>query len=424
MRKVWLVFKREYLTRIRTKGFVISTVALPVLTIGAFIFSVMMATRQADRTLKIAILDTAGGFANLIAKGLDRKLPNGQPAFRIVATQERPAREDRLRSDLQDQVRRGQLDGFLVISSSVLDGKDAEFHTKNVGDLAPTFAIRRAVNNAVITRRLSDRGIQLDNLSETVRGVDLKLVKVTEEGETEEKGQTVLLSVFMMFLLYMTLVIYGVQTMRSVLEEKTTRIVEILVSSIPPSRLLVGKILGVAGVGVTQYLIWAVTGGLLSAYGSVVARAFSPTGNIPRAHVPWLSLFYLIVFFLGGYFLYASLYAAIGAIASSDEEAQQLQVPVTLPIVIPAFLMQVVLRNPNSTVSTVLSLVPFFAPVLMVVRIGLQAPPFWQIAASLFLLALTTLVVVYLSAKIYRVGVLMYGKRPSLVEVARWLRYT
>ncbi len=424
MRKVWLIFKREYLTRVRTKGFIISTVALPVLSLGAFGFSIMMVGRQSDRTLRIAILDKAGGLATAIADGLDRKLPNGQPAFRVVRSLDQSEREDKITDELRTQVLRGQLDGYLVVSRNVLDGKDAEFHTKNVGDVAPTLSVRRAVSNAVIARRLNDQGLHVKNLSEIVRGVDLKLVKVTEEGETEERGQTILMSVLMMFLLYMTLVIYGVMTMRSVLEEKTTRIIEILVSSVRPFRLLVGKILGVAAVGVTQYLIWIVSGGLLSAYGRLIVNAFKPDLAIPQVHIAASPLVYLVIFFLAGYFLYASLYAAIGAMVSSDEEAQQLQVPVTLPIVIPAFLVQVVLRNPNSTLSTVLSLIPFFAPVLMVVRIALQTPPFWEIALSLLLLALSTVGVVYVSAKIYRVGVLMYGKRPSLVEVLRWLRYT
>jgi ABC-2 type transport system permease protein len=261
-------------------------------------------------------------------------------------------------------------------------------------------------------------------LKELVRGSDIKLVKVTKQGETEEQGQTLVISLVGAVVLYMTLLLYGVSTMRSVLEEKTTRIIEMLVSSASPAYLLAGKILGVAAVGLTQYLIWTVTAGLVAGYSGAMARAFRPQTEMPEVHIPTALLVYLVVFFLAGYFLYASLYAAVGAMVSNEQDAQQAQLPVTLPIIASIALFNLVFRDPNSTSSVVLSLVPFFAPILMLFRIALQTPPFWQIALSLFLLFLTTLGVVIVAGKIYRVGILMYGKRPSLVELIRWLRYT
>ncbi len=199
---------------------------------------------------------------------------------------------------------------------------------------------------------------------------------------------------------------------------------EVLVSSLQPYQLLLGKILGVAAVGFTQYLIWTICGGLLAGYGSAMATALSPGMSVPRIHIPASMLVYLVIFYLAGYFLYASLYAAAGAMVSSDEEAQQVQMPMTLLIVVSFLLFGVILRNPNSPTSVVLSLIPFFAPILMVLRIALQTPPFWQIALCIALMIATTLAIVKFSAKIYRVGILMYGKRPSLVELWRWLRYT
>jgi ABC-2 type transport system permease protein len=426
MRKLWLVVKREYLTRVRTKGFIISTVALPLFTVALFLVPVLMARRQADHSLKIAILDDAGGLAAGIAQGLDRKLPNGQPAFQIVRTLDKPGREEaeKFRQQLRDQVSRGELDGFLVVPKEVLAGKAAAFHTKNTGDITLAGSLRRAVSDAAVAARLQARGIKLENVTELVRGVDVTVVKVTKEGEIEEKGQTFLTAMIMVMVLYMTLLVYGLMTLRSVLEEKTTRIVEVLVSSLRPFQLLTGKLLGVAAVGFTQYLVWTVSGALLASYGASVAAAFSPGSSLPQIQFPLATLVYLVVFYLAGYFLYAALYAAAGAMVSSDEEAQQVQLPMTLVVVLSFMFFPFIMRNPNSTTSVALSLVPFFSPILMTMRIALQMPPFWQIALSLALMLVTTIGIVYLSAKIYRVGILMYGKRPSVVELLRWLRYT
>ncbi len=424
MRKLWLVFKREYLTRVRSKAFIISTVAVPLVTVGYFIFIAAIASRHADRTLKIAIVDHTGGLAPSVSKGLAKKLPNGQPEFMVTQAIDRPEAQDPAVRDLLAQVRQGRLDAYLVLPKGTLEGAAAEFHTKNPGDLVRTASLQRALNDAVIAQRLKDRGIDTGDVGKIVRGLDLKMVKVTQQGEAEEKGQTFFTAIIAAMVLYMTMVIYGVSTMRSVLEEKTTRIVEILASSIAPFQLLSGKILGVGAAALTQYLIWTVSGGVLAAYGSTMASTLRPDAPQISIHLPASLLVYLVLYFLGGYFLYASLFAAIGSMVSSEQDAQQLQLPVTIPIILSIMLFNLVLRDPNSTTSVVLSLIPLFSPTLMLFRIALQTPPFWQIALSLVLLALTTAGTVYLSGRIYRVGILMYGKRPSLVEVARWLRYS
>jgi ABC-2 type transport system permease protein len=424
MRKLWLIVKREYVTRVRTKGFVIATVGVPLFSIGLFAFSIFVATRQTDHTLKLAILDYAGGLGATVSQGLNHKLANGQPEFSVVRIVEQSGLDEHTREELRASVNRGQLDAYLTIPPDVSGNASAEFHTKNPGDFSVIEHIGRAVSDAVVARRLRDRGLHLDNVREVVRSVDLKLVKVTQQGETEEKGQTFLVAVILATVLYTTLIMYGVLTMRSVLEEKTTRIIEVLVSAAKPLQLMTGKIVGVAAVGLTQYLIWAITAALLATYGAAMATAFRPGASFPRFHLPASLLAYFVVFFLCGYFLYASLFAAIGASSSSDQDAQQLQWPVMLPIICSFVMFNIVLRDPNSTASVVLSLIPFFAPILMTLRLSAQAPPFWQIGLSIALTAVTTVGVVYFSAKIYRVGMLMYGKRPSVVELLRWLRYS
>jgi ABC-2 type transport system permease protein len=422
MRKIWLVIKREYLSRVRTKAFIFSTVGLPLFSIGVFAASLALATHTTDHTLRIAIVDNLGGLAPRIAARLKDRLPDGQPAYQVVRTWERPAIDPSL--ELGPQVRDGGLDGFLLIPAGILEGKPAAFHTVNTDDYQTTRAISRAVSFAVVERRLNERGIHVDNLAGVMRNSDLSVVQVTQGGEAEEKGQGLLVRLSIVFVLYITLLAYGVMTMRSVLEEKTTRIVEILVSSVKPSHLLTGKIMGIAAVGTTQYLIWGLTVALFSAYGRAAGSAFMPGASPPSVHVPASFIIYSLIFFLAGYFLYASIYAALGAMVSSDDELQQLQFPVTLVLLACFVLYPIISRDPNSPLSVALTMIPFFAPILMVFRITIETPPLWQIALSLAICAATTVGIVQISARIYRVGILMYGKRPSMVEVLRWLRYT
>jgi ABC-2 type transport system permease protein len=416
--------KREYVTRVRTKAFLWGTIALPLFTIGILVFQIVVSMRQLDHTLKLAILDDDGGLSASITQHLTEKLPGGLPAFQVLKTLDRPASEERARKELLEEIRTGQLDAFLVVPKDAALGSAVEFHTKNPGNLSMTGSIHRAVSDAVIAWRLSKWGIQVSDATRMTRAVDVKLFKITRHGESEEQGQTVLVAIVAGLLLYATLVVYGVATMRSVMEEKSTRIIEILVASVKPFYLLCGKVLGVAAVALTQYLIWAAAGGLVKGYGLAMASAVRPGVELPKTQVSAALLVYMAVFFLAGYLLYASLYAAVGAMVSTEQEAQQAQAPLTMLIVLSFLLFNVILRDPNSRTSVVLSLVPFLSPVLMILRIAMQTPPFWQIALSLALSLVTTAAVVYFSAKIYRVGVLMYGKRPSLVELFRWLRYT
>jgi ABC-2 type transport system permease protein len=211
--------------------------------------------------------------------------------------------------------------------------------------------------------------------------------------------------------------------MRSVLEEKTTRTMEVLISSVRPFQLLAGKILGVAAAAFTQFLIWMLSLALLSSYGIVMAKMV-PGSSFSGIHLPISLLIYTVAYFIGGFFLYSAMFAAIGAACSSEQDAAQLQWLAMVPLIFCMVIYSLVLNDPASRLSLILSEIPFFSPVLMALRISLQTPPFWQIALSFALLIVTTVGVVYASAKIYRVGILMYGKRPTLPELFRWLRHS
>ncbi len=206
-----------------------------------------------------------------------------------------------------------------------------------------------------------------------------------------------------------------------VMEEKQSRIIEVLLSSVRPFQLMLGKLVGIGLVALTQYLIWGTFAVLIS----VVAAAQAMTvSSVSFPKIPVSLMIFFVLYFLMGYFLYATLYAMIGAIVSNEEDGQQMQMPITMTIVIPVAISSIVMRNPDSLSSIVLSLIPFFSPVLMFMRITIQQPPWWQIALSFVLLLSTIFGAIWLAAKIYRVGVLMYGKRPTLPELVKWLKYT
>ncbi len=212
--------------------------------------------------------------------------------------------------------------------------------------------------------------------------------------------------------------------MRGVIEEKSSRVVEVIVSAIKPFHLMAGKVLGVGGVGLTQFLIWSLLVGGGSLYGRNLVSSFTVGGDsITLPGMPLSLLFFFVLFFLLGYFLYATLYAGVGAMVNSDEEAQHLQLPLVALLIIPFMLMFHVIGNPNSGIAVLLSFIPFFTPIIMFMRIAVQTPPLWQILLSLILLGLSIGAMVWVVGKIYRVGILMYGKRPNLPELVKWFRY-
>jgi ABC-2 type transport system permease protein len=421
VRKLGLIIKREYLTRIKTKSFIIGTILVPLIGLAFCLLIIFLVNHKPTHTMRLVIVDNSGTLAQSITQGLDAKLENGQPEFNIVETIARPASPDAVQQNLRARINAEKIDAYLWIPR---DPKDSfELHMRNPDNFSLIGPLSGAVDQAVISARLSERGIHLDDIKAVLHGTDLKLMKISETGEAEEKGQSIAIAVALVILLYTALLMYGIITMRSVLEEKTTRTMEVLISAVRPFELLTGKILGVAAAAFTQFAVWMISTALLFTYGALAAMGMGGTA-LSGVHVPISLVLYATLFFIGGYFLYSSMFAAIGAACSNEQDAQQLQWIAMAPLVFCMVIYSMVLNDPTSTASVVLSEIPFFAPVLMALRISLQTPPAWQIALSLVLLVFTTIVTIWASAKIYRVGILMYGKRPSLVEMFRWLRYS
>jgi len=423
MRKIWLIVKREYLTRVRTKAFILGTLALPLLSAAILLVSIFLSAGSSAAAVKIAILDEVGGLGGAVRTALVQGKSSSRSEVQVVRIVEHPSAH--LEEFFKTQLNDGELDGVLVLPKGLMDGKaSAQYHARSLNAMALLGPIERAVSGAIIELRLQKEGKANGSIKNVFRLARVRLVNPSSQSQDGSNEANFAIAIIAGMVLYMTLVVYGMSTMHSVMEEKSTRMIEILVSSVKPVDLLTGKILSVGAVALTQYLVWAVTIGVLFASAAKLTAILRPGAAVPGINLSPMLLVYLVVFFLAGYFLYSALYAAAGAIVSTDEEARQVQMPLTLLILCSFLLLNVVMNNPNSTLSVVLSVMPFLSPILMTLRVAMETPPFWQIALALLLSTLTTIWVIRVSAKIYRVGILMYGKRPSLKELRRWLRYS
>jgi len=411
------IVRREYLERVRSRAFLVGTLLGPLLMAGFTIGPSVLMTRQRGKPLRVAVLDATGALREAVSKALAERRIAGEPRFLVEPAEE--GSPDVVRALLKAAVLAGRIDGYLYLPPDALDGSTAEYHGKNVSNVMDLDLLGKAVEDAIVGFRLSGAGLPEARIREVMRRLELKTIRVSETGEREDEGGSFLLSIILLTLLYTTVAMWGSAVMNGVIEEKTSRVVEVMVSSISPSRLLAGKLLGVGAVGLTQFLVWASFMAVLSFVGAQAAAL----SGVALPEIPPLVLVLFVVFFLLGYFLYGAMYAAVGASVNSQQEAQSLVFPVLMPLILAVMLFPVVLASPDSTLSTVLSLVPFWTPLLMFLRVSAVMPPAWQVVLSIALTLGTIVAFNWASARIYRVGILMYGKRPTLREILKWISH-
>ncbi len=425
MNKFWTIFKREYLSRVKTKGFIIGTVLTPIFLIGITLAPGLLMELKSEKVRTFAVIDMSNIVYEELVKAMDDTTSTGERLYvfqRIDATEETLAET---KEKLNKKVDSGALDGYFVIPADVVESNKSEYYAKNLNDFERNISYQSTISRIITNYRLKQSNLDPEMIKNLTRRIDLKTYKIEKGGkETEDRGFSFIITFVMIFFLYMALIMYGVFVMRSVYEEKTSRVIEMIVSSCKPFQLMAGKVLGVGAVGLTQYAIWVGVAGLLTLYsGALISMVAPAASNITLPTIPISVLIYFIVFFVLGYLLFATLYAMVGSMVNSDQDAQQLQFPVMLFIVIAFFLAFYILRNPDTTMAKIISFIPFFSPITMFTRISVQTPPFWEIMLSIGLLILAILFFIWLAAKIFRVGILMYGKRPTLPEIINWLKY-
>jgi ABC-2 type transport system permease protein len=419
MRNTWLILRREYLERVRTKSFIVSTLLLPALMIVLMILPSKLATLKASGTKRLAVVCANNDFARAVQSQLESRKSDqldSSPRYRveIVSTP-----DEATRTALKGRIGAGSLDGYLWLSEDALVSRKISYVASESNDFIEAATMQSALKTALLRQELRSRGVTAEDADKLMKSVDLDTISI--KGGKEKKGGGPLQfisAIVLVMMLYMTLILYGVSVMRSVLEEKTSRVMEVVLSSATARELMAGKILGVGAVGLTQIAVWVLIGLGATTPGLLAARSELSQIDLAPGALPAFAVFFVL-----GFMLYSALYAALGAMVNSEQEAQQWQFLVVMPLIIPVMMMTYVIRQPNAPLSMWMSLVPFFAPILMYMRVVVQTPPLWQIAVCVALLIATLWGVVALCSRIYRVGILMYGKKPTLPEIVKWVRY-
>jgi len=422
MRKTWAVIRREFVERVRSKWFVISTVLGPVFIVAVTVLPSLLLTQGGGRKDVVILSANAGSLADRVRSQLSRDA-NFNVTIDSVDESLQSAATDSLTALVQAQA----IDGFVILSSSTLESGAAEYRGRNVSSLTDVATITGALREGIVTERLRRRGVDPAFVQEAQSHIDLTTMRISKRGVTGESGESsFFVGYFVALLLYMIILIYGINVMRSVLEEKQTRIIEILVSSLKPFQLMFGKVVGVGAVGLFQFTLWGLSGYALVHYRTQVLRLFKvPAATVAKVQFPHIPSELVIVaggYFLLGYLLYSALFAVVGASVNSETEAQQAQQPVMMLLVFSLLVSFSAFGDAGGQLARLASLIPFSAPIVMPVRVATGDVPGGQLLMSFAILAASVILVVWLSARIYRIGILMYGKRPSMRELARWAR--
>jgi ABC-2 type transport system permease protein len=413
--KLWAVVKREYVERVRTKGFVIGTILGPLI-MGAMMIVPALAARSGGKPLTVAVLDRTGTLGPAVEDGLRSATFDGRKRFDVQPSGTAPAAERE--PALKKAVLEGKLDGYLVVPEDAVATATASYYGRNVSNRIDLRTMERTVSDVLVGARLAGAGLDPAKVKDLTRDLDLKTIRLSEAGEREDRGAALIFSVILLMILYVSILMWGQAVMTSVIEEKSNRVVEVMGSGVSSTTLLAGKLLGVGGAGLTQFLVWSV-----SLFGVSLAMAGPFAGTLPMPEITPLMLVSFVLFFLLGYFFYSALYAAIGAAVNTVQEAQNLVFPVMLPIIIGMVSFPAALEAPDGTLAVTMSMIPGVSPLIMFLRIVVLTPPAWQIALSIALMVLGILAVLWISARVYRVGILMYGKKPTFPELMKWVRH-
>jgi ABC-2 type transport system permease protein len=450
MKKFLAVVKREYVQRVRTRFFVVATILGPLMMLLFTVVPAFMAGMKAGGPTRVAIVDQTGRLYERFRSALSRERdenadddqasqnssaidPNSnqqdrmkraagssEPGFEVeeVKTQNRSV--DQVKAQLSERIRKDQLDAYVIIPADILAAGKAEFYGRNTGDIFTRETVESRLSAAVRDERLAQRNVPQSVLQEMTRRVSLSSTKVSARGEEKDSGGGFFMVFGFGFLIYLSVLMYGQVVLGAVIEEKETRIAEILFSSMRSFPLMMGKLIGVSLVALTQLTIWVLAFVAFSIFGVSMLASRGLTLTLP--HIPPIMFAYFGLYFLLGYFIYATVYALIGSMVTTTQEGGQLAMPVVLMLVAGFYFAFPIIRSPNSSMAFWASMFPFFAPITMLVRIVTETPPFWQIALSLGIGFATVVFLVWLASRIYRVGMLMTGKKASIPEVWRWVR--
>lgn len=415
MHNVWLIAKREYLEQVRGRAFKITTILIPAIFVA--IFSIMyIAGKNSGIGKHIAIASPDA----VLARRVEQQLAGNKAAQMTVDVLAPATPADR--QQLADKVDRKELDGFLWLQSAPGETQPSgTYESRTSGDFATVGRLTDAVTRAAMQQELTARGLSASDIDSLTRDIRIETLQIQNGKTSSSNAMTTFWAAYMMaFLLSFTVVMYGMNVGRSVIQEKTSRIFEVMLAAVKPEEMLAGKLIGVGSVGITQLAIWVVAASLFAGSamaGKLMTREMS-------IHVSPIQIALFGIYFILGYVLYSALFAGLAATVSTEQELQQYSPLAAVPIWLSFGMITFIVSNPNSVWSVAISMFPPCAPITMFLRMASQFPPAWQIATSILLMLAAIFLVLWVASRVYRVGILMYGKRATLPEMVRWMRYS
>lgn len=447
MNKFLAVVKHEYKKIVLKWTFIIATLLFPIIAAGFAVVPALIFSIKGEPT-RLVVVDQTGRVAARVKENLLKEKSEAveqtqeQILKDLTASQQEQAKRvaeqmgesfrfveygadgksvEQIKRELNGKISEKEIDAYLIVPPDYA-APDArfEFISRKTGDFTGNSALRNAINGAVRSQRLADANISEDNLKNLSRNIKFEAKGIDEKGNEKDSDSTFFAAFIVGLMIYITLLIYGQQIMAAVIEEKETRIAEILFSSAKPFELMMGKLVGVGLAGLTQLAIWIFSALLLVAVGAAAYSIAALDIEIPD--ISLLTVLYFFIFFLLGFFIYATIYALIGSMVTTVQEGGQFAMFPVIVLVIGFYLSFTVIRDPNSSLSFWVSIAPFFAPITMPVRILTETPPFWEIGLSILLNGAAIAGLVWLAARVYRVGMLMYGKKATIPEVWKWIR--
>ena len=427
MNKIALIIRREYLTRVRKKSFIIMSIVGPLLFGLIFVIPIWLASREGDEKV-IEVLDESGYFRGKFEGA-------GAVSFRYLDNTIEEAKQD---------LKSKNSYGLLYIPKLDLDKPSGiTFFAEKNPSIEVQSSLERFLRNEIEEIKLNESGIDKEKLEKIKTHIDLNVINLTDRGEKEgDVGIATAAGYFAALLIYFFIFLYGVQTLRGVIEEKSSRIVEVIISSVKPFQLMMGKIIGIGAVGLTQFLLWVlltfiIYQGALTFYDVDISKsrqielaqstAESPNGDVDVPEIfdkldtinfP-LILGTFLFYFITAYLFYGSLFAAVGSAVDNDSDAQQFQLPITLPLILSIILLAAILRDPHGNLAFWASIIPFTSPVVMMMRIPFD-PPLWHILLSMFFMVCGFLFTTWFAGRIYRIGILMHGSKVNYKILAKW----
>lgn len=421
MRKFRAIMMREFRDQVKKKSFIIGTILTPVIMAALAFLPSILATSQKDEGATFAFVDVDAGVTDRFLATMTDTFPSGESVYNVIVYKTTESELPELRLTLDELTESDSLDFYLIVDSTIFDDEQAEYHAKSFGSVQRAGRIERWLSRIVIERRLEARGLSEDDADALMASVDLNYSRIGEP-EDAQSAKDAFLSEYLGTLLFILIMFgtvfgYGQQLMRVVLEEKSSKVIEILVSSVTPFQLMTGKILGLGAVTILQVSLWILMGiGVFVGFGDVAIVSQS------AASISVYFIVMFVVYLILGYFFFSAVFAILGAVVSSEKDAQQFMFPIIMIFMIPIMIQIMIMNNPNALIVKLLSIIPPFSLSIMIARLRVIPPATWEVALSVALLILATLGVAWLAARIFRVGILMYGKRATLPEVMKWIR--